>query len=193
MTKLTLGTWPRTLGRQVGIAALFLTTGGLATGQSPYRVASAEDIPEAGHRFAKLSEGERGALRRGFRLPLEALFTADSPTDLVAAAVLDPLPDPTRPFLPNPGEGDGVGDPFGDAGPAIASGDLGALGRLFKQEGVLTGDAAKPAASSGGGLLADDDPFAAPAETAAAPAAEEPEDDPFAAGDDDFDEDPFGF
>lgn len=172
-----------------------------ASAQTPFRspsVDAPDNLPEVGYRYASLERQERSALRRGFRLPLDALFSAKSPADLVASAQLRPLPDPNTPFLPVDANNASVDrDPFGEAAPAADGGDgLGALGRLFALESGLSGVAASDPAASGsaptadaGDPFSDDDPFAA-AEAPAEPAepvdpfadeeAMDPDDDPFA-------------
>lgn len=57
------------------------------------------DPPALGWRFGGLTSRQTSVLRRGFKLPLDALTAADSPQDLMRSAVVAPLPDPSRPML----------------------------------------------------------------------------------------------
>ncbi|TWT89012.1 hypothetical protein Mal64_25030 [Pseudobythopirellula maris] len=57
------------------------------------------DQPTLGYRYGELSGAERGALRRSFRLSLDALAEAESPEGLARLASVGPLPDVSRPML----------------------------------------------------------------------------------------------
>ncbi len=160
-----------------------------------------DDLPPIGYRYDGLNGLEHRSLRQSFKLPMEALAVAESTGDLLAAAVVQPVPNPDRPFLPISAATDTAGDPFaGENNPSARDG-LGALGRLFAKEAALL--RAVPSASSSASSttnsaarnetpLVSEDPFAdnlAPVDRE--PQAEEA--DPFGSGEgDDFDEDPFG-
>jgi hypothetical protein len=135
-------------------------------------------VPETGYVDVTLSQQERQALRRSLKLPLDALAEADSTDALKRLAVVQPAPNPAKPFLPiETVEGDDQLDPFATNRPSAATrGSLGALSRLFDAEDSDAGIAPKPAAAD---AMDDsgDDPFAGGSETTAEPAAEE---DPFA-------------
>lgn len=145
-----------------------------------------------GLRYASLSPQETRPLRRGFKLPMEALATADSVRSLRKAVRVAPLPDPSQPFLAvKPLAGETVTNPF--TGSQVTSFRLDPMRALGEMLGAV----------EGGESLVDtapatDDPFASPADSAdgaAAEVSESPADeataDPF--GSDDFGEDPFGF
>ena len=149
------------------------------------------DAPKEGYRYGALSASETGALRRGFRLPLDALFSSTSRSDLSSAIVLEPLPNPNQPLLAVDAAPGQSGDPFQEA---RAGGVLGALGELF---GI---DPARDSAADVSGVGPDpfsteeDDPFAAgpeedpfvgsttPSASDASPASDDQpiDDDPFA-------------
>jgi hypothetical protein len=156
-------------------------------------------IPEAappksplGYHYAELTSSQKSALRRGFKLPLESLAVAKSPTDLARAVVVAPLPDPNRPLLAVSPAAESLANPFVD-GDAISfrRDPLKALGAMLgASEGPAKSgpQAATPAASAS----AEDDPFGAsdaatPAPTEQTQAEVDSSDDPFGA-----EEDPFG-
>lgn len=145
-----------------------------------------------GWRYADLSPAETRPLRRGFKLPMEALAEATSLGSLRTATRVAPLPDPRQPFLPvKPATREAVANPFtGSQVTSFRQDPMRALGQLLGavegEEGTLT---ASPTS---------EDPFAGAAAPEASPAAEvsdspadEAVDDPFAT--DDLGEDPFGF
>lgn len=154
----------------------------------PGRMPKVETNPPAlGWRFGQLSNPQTSALRRGFKLPLDALARAESPQDLMRSAVIAPLPDPSRPMLAVKGGEAGGADPFSGGmtkrtsfrdDPMRALGEwLGVTGEESSED--FTASSSDPfAADAGGGFDA----------TPAAEAADD-EPDPFA-GDDDGD-DPF--
>ncbi len=149
--------------------------------------------PPLGYRYASLSKSQTRALRRGFKLPMDALSTAASPSDLIGAAVVAPLPDPNRPFLPVAGTPAESSDPFNKSLSASFREDpMGALGQLLGADASAEIDPAILSNTAAG------DPFGGGAEVtgelddqpAAADAADTAlDDDPFATSDD---EDPFG-
>lgn len=108
----------------------------------------------AGFRYHPLNEQQTQALRRRVKLPLNALFSSDSESELMASVEVAPLPDPEAPFLPVASDA-GDGDPF-----AEGSGEarLDPLAELFAAEqAAATTVAAGEAASAQSGV----DPFAA--------------------------------
>lgn len=159
-----------------------------------------------GWRYANLSSHETKPLRRGFKLPMEALASAKSISSLQQATQVTPLPDPSQPFLPvKPTAGEALANPFtGSKVTSFRRDPMRALGELL---GAVEGDAGAANASS-----SDADPFGGPSESrdASSTSAEVSEfptddggDDPFASGDGDSDDpfatgddesdDPFGF
>lgn len=148
-----------------------------------------------GYRYADLTSAESNALRRGFKLPLDALIGAKSPKDLVRAAVVAPLPDPNKPLLAVSKKADSTANPFADSEAISFRRDpLKALGAML---GAVDDQPAGESAA-----VEEENPFGLGAEEAAEPAAapakaevddaEDPfgaESDPFGSGDDS--EDPF--
>lgn len=143
-------------------------------------------VEAPGLRFSPLNNQEVSALRRTVKLPLSAIFAADSVRDLSQQAIVLPLPDPNRPFLPVQNAGAGDGDPFAAKDTRSVRG--GALAELFAIEATITKQ--RPATTSTKATTArdeDSNPFAAESEgSEPAAAAEEPveeetlSDDPFA-------------
>lgn len=175
---------------------------------SPYRTpdfVTPDGLPAIGYRYANLGDVERRSLRQSFKLPMEALAVANSTSDLLSAAIVQPLPNPDQPFLPVSSTNAG-GDPF--AGDNTQDGDvtrkaLGALGRLFAKEEALRGNDVSGSSSSdyppsttspvaaSSGPLESEDPFADASASSESESAEET--DPFGSDDEgDFDDDPFG-
>ena len=157
-----------------------------------------DPTPAVGLRYASLSKSETHALRRGFKLPLDALASADSVAKLRTTVSISPLPDPNKPMIAVAANASASsGDPFGHdptltsfrADPMRALGErLGASDEDALVEFQPSGAADDPFASS-----ADDDPFA---DAEPAPSDSEDEssgEDPFADGGDPFGDDPFGF
>lgn len=113
-----------------------------------------------GYRYSRLSPAESKRLRRGFKLPMEALSSGDTLASLRRALVVAPLPNPEQPFLRvEPAAGDS--NPFTGsrvtsfrANPMRAFGEL--LGAAAGDEGLA--DTAGGADPFGGG--ASEDPFA---------------------------------
>ncbi|MGL4511780.1 MAG: hypothetical protein ACRCT8_01705 [Lacipirellulaceae bacterium] len=151
----------------------------------------AAKTPELGYTDASLSPTQLRALRRGLKLPLDALADIDSIDELKGRAVVQPLADPSRPFLAVPAvAGDDepageLGDPFvssplsGRPSTAPRTG-LGALSRLFEAEDAAAG-ISKPAPAApvpGADVAGDADPFEVPADSPAEPTDEA---DPFEA------------
>lgn len=137
-----------------------------------------------GYHYAELTSSQTSVLRRGFKLPLDALASAKSPTDLKQAIVLAPLPDPNRPLLAVSPAAESQANPFADSEAISFRKDpLKALGALLG-----AGDARRAGAATAA-VAEEDDPFgSATAAPAAKPQAEvESGDDPFGA-----DADPFG-
>ncbi|TWU00531.1 hypothetical protein Pla108_14830 [Botrimarina colliarenosi] len=139
-----------------------------------------------GYRYAELSSAESGALRRQFKLPLDALSGAKSPRDLAKRAVVAPLPDPNRPLLAVAPTGASSSDPFADAKLTSFRDDpLKALGEMLgavEGEGVAAAETASDDPFGGDALAT---PAAAPAATPAAE-VDEASDDPFGSDDDPF-------
>ena len=143
-----------------------------------------------GYHYAELTDSQTSVLRRGFKLPLDALASAKSPTDLKKAVVLAPLPDPNRPLLAVSPAAESQANPFADSEAISFRKDpLKALGALLGATGAQSVDSTGSAGSAGPATAAEDDPFgSATTAPAATPAAEvESGDDPFGA-----DADPFG-
>lgn len=138
-----------------------------------------------GYHYAELTSSQASALRRGFKLPLDALAVAKSPADLARAVVVAPLPDPNRPLLAVSPATESLANPFADSEAISFRRDpMKALGALLaaRDRQQAPAAAAPP----------EDDPFGAPdaAATASvkAPRAEvDSSEDPFGA-----DADPFG-
>ena len=162
-----------------------------------------------GYRFAELTPAQTSALRRGFKLPLDALASAKSPSDLARAVVVAPLPDPSRPLLAVSPATESLVNPFADEDAiSFRRNPMKALGAML---GGGEAASASPPAAAAAAAPAEDDPFGM---TDAAPApADQPgdevagSDDPFGAEADPFagaaeaegastppadDEDPFG-
>lgn len=140
--------------------------------------------PEIGFRFAKLTAAQQRALRPRFRLPMEVLFQASSPSDLRAAAEVQPVPDPHRPLLPVKDDGSS-GNPFAESQTDVSKFDV--LNKLFAAEIAAASAAGEEpgdlSASSGlDDAFVADDAFAptAEADDASADAPVEEFDDPFA-------------
>ena len=126
------------------------TEAGPTVRMNPYRTSddiTPDDLPAIGYRYANLGGRERQSLRRSFKLPMEALGTAHSINDLRSAAIVQPLPDPSQPFLPVSVATDATGDPFADSGTDSTANALGALGRLFAKEEALRGGGASDSSS----------------------------------------------
>lgn len=154
--------------RQLLIATMVVGIGGLASGDEgtpaarPAAPAAAKPLveepptPPIGYRFAKLSVSQRKALRPRFRLPLDRLASASSPSELRAAAVVDPVPDPSRPLLPVKRE-DATTDPFNESQADVNKFDV--LNKLFAaelaaaEEESATGDFGAGVDGLGGGDL----------------------------------------
>ncbi|QDT67158.1 hypothetical protein MalM25_00550 [Planctomycetes bacterium MalM25] len=158
----------------------------------PGRMPEAElNTPALGWRYGSLSSGQKRALRRGFKLPLDALAAAKSPRDLVRAAVIAPLPDPSQPMLPVKAVEAGASDPFADGKKkrtAFRDDPMRALGEWL---GVTDEDA------TGDAFAGSSDPFADGVDggfdtdsATASPADTEDDTDPFA-GDSGAEDDPF--
>lgn len=154
-------------------------------------------VPAMGWRYGRLTPRETRALRRDFKLPLDALVGARTAEDLAKRAVIAPLPDPHRPILAvDPRQRTNRRNPFESrVTTSFRDNPMRALGELL---GAPSEDAAGAEASVGG--LAEtasedlgDGPATTPSETAeASDAADDPfgaEDDPFATDGDD----PFAF
>lgn len=180
-----------------------------ADSTSPYRTPdniTPDDLPAIGYRYASLAGHEQRSLRQSFKLPMEALAVANSTSDLLSAAIVQPLPNPNQPFLPVAST-DAADDPF--AGDSAREGDatrnaLGALGRLFAKEEALRGNDASDASDASSSEyppsttspvavtsapVESEDPFA----DAAASSESTETDDPFGSDEgDDFGDDPFG-
>lgn len=148
-----------------------------------------------GWRYASLSPHETKPLRRGFKLPMEALASAKSVRSLQKAAQVTPLPDPSQPLLPMKSTaGEAATNPFtGSKVTSFRRDPMRALGELL---GAVEGGAKAAIASP-----VDSDPFGDPGESRGAAKttaevsdfpADDGGDDPFATGDDESD-DPFGF
>ncbi len=151
------------------------------------------DVPNKGHRYSELNPSEVGALRRGFKLNLDALIAANSVEDLSNLATSRPLPDPSEPFLPVKSEPQDDSNPFGES----KDSKLGPLDRLFLAEGRLKGgiqtdgnsgsiDSADP--------FADEDPFGNSSLDSSddSMSAQEGNSDPFGSSDSSGNDDPFG-
>jgi hypothetical protein len=155
----------------------------------PFDPAAMPEVGQAksplGYHYAELTSSQTSVLRRGFKLPLDALASAKSPTDLKQAVVLAPLPNPNRPLLAVSPAAESQANPFADSEAISFRKDP------LKALGALLGASGAPSAGSTGSTTAadEDDPFgSATAAPAATPAAEvESGDDPFGA-----DADPFG-
>lgn len=155
----------------------------------PFDPAAMPEVGQAksplGYHYAELTSSQTSVLRRGFKLPLDALASAKSPTDLKQAVVLAPLPDPNRPLLAVSPTAESQANPFADSEAISFRKDpLKALGALLG-----AGDARRAGAATAAAAPEEDDPFgSATAAPAAKPQAEvESGDDPFGA-----DADPFG-
>lgn len=154
--------------------------------------------PPLGLRYSALSTSETKALRRGFKLPLDALTNARSTNDLLRAANVAPLPDPNQPLLSVAKEASTKTNPFAsERFTSFRVDPMRALGEL-----LAAADGIDPTTVST--ETSTDDPFAGDAafapstepSTTAADKVESPEsaDDPFASDADPFggSEDPFG-
>lgn len=155
----------------------------------PFDPAAMPEVGQAksplGYHYAELTAPQTSVLRRGFKLPLDALASAKSPQDLKQAVVLAPLPDPNRPLLAVSPAAESQANPFADSEAISFRKDpLKALGALLGASGARRAGAATAPATP-----AEDDPFgSATTAPAAKPQAEvESGDDPFGA-----DADPFG-
>ncbi|MEO0528967.1 MAG: hypothetical protein AAF266_00170 [Planctomycetota bacterium] len=160
--------------------------------------AIATPAPPLGLRYSVLSDLETKALRRGFKLPLDALTNARSTSDLLGAAKVAPLPNPNEPLLPVANAGaDGKTNPFvSGRSTSFRDDPMKALGEL-----LAAVDGVDPTQDAG---TAGDDPFAGDLAATPSPDTEEgvaaevdagaDGDDPFATDADPFagDEDPFG-
>lgn len=151
------------------------------------------DVPEKGHRYSELNPQEVGALRRGFKLNLDALIAANSVEDLSNLATLRPLPNPSEPFLPVKSEPQDKSNPFGESKDST----LGPLDRLFLAEGrlkggVLTGGDSGPVDSAD--PFADEDPFGNSSLASDDDSMSEEDDnsDPFGSDNSSDNDDPFG-
>lgn len=153
-----------------------------------------------GWRYANLSRTETQPLRRGFKLPMEALASAQTLGVLRRSAQVAPLPNPGQPFLPVKPMRDGAGEanPFtGSQLTSFRQDPMRALGEMLgadKGDAIATGDTSSADPFGGGGSDGGFEP-AVESEVSEAPSAAE--DDPFATGDDPFgaggEDDPFGF
>ncbi len=130
------------------------------------------EVPEVGHRYAQLNREERKSLRQGFKLPLDAIAKADTTSDLFRLAIVRPLPDPAKPFIPVDANGDASSNPFAQED---VVNDLGPLGRMFALEG--TAAKAKPASNTSTNSTADSDPFASDDPFASEASVPEPKND----------------
>lgn len=167
-------------------------------GRMPEAVVPASPL---GLRYSALSSRETRALRRSFKLPLDALVGARSASDLASAAVVAPLPDPSRPLLAVSSSA-AKADPFAGGGASVSFRDnpLKALGEMLTAMGGGASPADATATTDAVTSPFDDaetDPFAGsstPADEPDAEVATESED-PFGGSDDSFgdDEDPFAF
>jgi hypothetical protein len=160
-----------------------------ASAAKPFDPAAMPEVGPAksplGYHYAELTSSQTSVLRRGFKLPLDALASAKSPTDLKQAIVLAPLPDPSRPLLAVSPAAESQANPFADSEAISFRKDpLKALGALLGASGARSAGSTGPATAA-----EEDDPFgSATVAPAATPAAEvESGDDPFGA-----DADPFG-
>lgn len=158
----------------------------------------AAPLPPLGWRYSALSQQQTKALRRGFKLPLDALSTASSTDDLLGAVKIAPLPDPDQPLLSvTQAKLTGKANPFASSGLTSFRDDpMRALGEMLAAvDGV---DASAPADASADDPFAGDAAFSPAAEPESGVAAEvettEASDDPFTTDTDPFggDEDPFG-
>ncbi|QDV76352.1 hypothetical protein [Botrimarina mediterranea] len=138
-----------------------------------------------GYHYAELTPAQTAALRRRFKLPLEALATVKSPSELKQAVVVAPLPDPNRPLLAVSPASESQKNPFADSDAISFRKDpLKALGAMLG-----AGDAMPAGAPAATADSEEDNPFGgAVAAEAPEPQAEvDGADDPFGA-----DADPFG-
>lgn len=157
----------------------------------PFDPAAMPEVGQAksplGYHYAELTPSQTSALRRGFKLPLDALATAKSPTELKQAVVLAPLPNPNRPLLAVSPAVESQANPFADnEAISFRKDPLKALGALLGASGAQPAGPTTAATAN-----VEDDPFG-DASSAATPAAKpqaevESGDDPFGA-----DADPFG-
>ena len=154
--------------------------------------------PTVGLRYASLSKSETRALRRGFKLSLDALASADSVAKLRSTASVSPLPDPNQPMIAVAADATAPhGDPFGQD-PTLTSFRDDPMRALGERLGASDEDASVEFQPAGGAddpfaASADDDPFSN-AEPASTDSGEDPSaEDPFADDGDPFGDDPFGF
>lgn len=146
------------------------------------------DLP-LGYRHGDLSLAEVAALRRSFKLPLDALAGARSARDLAATGVEAPLPNPHVPLLRASATPSTGANPFIDSATiSFRENPLRALGEMLA---LVEGE--KPRAPDRAKTAADDDPFggvdaaADPTATDSAAAAEVDQGaDPFGGGEDPF-------
>ena len=153
-----------------------------------------------GFRYGGLSTRETRALRRGFKLPLDALVEARSVEDLASSVVVAPLPPTDRPFLAvKAASASDARNPFEDrVATSFRIDPMRALGEMLSASEVDDADAGSAPSDD---LLADsalDDLGGAVADSAPDADAEvsDEEEDPFADDASPFgseDEDPFAF
>lgn len=159
----------------------------------PGRMPGVEANPPAlGWRYGRLSSRQQRVLRRGFKLPLDALAAAKSPRDLVRSAVVAPLPDPSKPLLAVAAKGTDAADPFaGEKGKRTAFRDdpMKALGEWLgatedDADGgeAFAGSSDPFSADDGGGFEAASDADSSDADSEPDPFADDlgSDDDPFA-------------
>ena len=110
-----------------------------------------------GYHYAELTPSQTTVLRRGFKLPLDALASANSSADLKRAVVVAPLPDPNRPLLAVSPAAESQANPFADSEAISFRKDpLKALGALLGASDAQPAGGATAAAAA-----EEDDPFGA--------------------------------